>query len=68
MQFFYYGSSPNHGLMNKRDDDKKRGTLTGAISGAVRGAIVNYKHDQIQEEENWYATIRDIIDEILDGE
>lgn len=51
--------------MNKRDEAKQKGTLTGALSGAIRSAIANSKNDQIQEEENWYATIRDIIDEII---
>lgn len=64
-KFFYHGSSPNHGLINKRDDAKKDGGVIGMLSGAVRGVIVNTKHDEIEEEEHWYDTMRDIIDEII---
>ena len=67
-EFYYHGSSPNNGLMNKRDQAKKSGTITGALSSAVRGAIANSKQAQIQEEENWYATMDDIIEELINGE
>jgi len=64
-EFFYYGSSPNHKLMNKRDGNMSSGSF---IAGAIRGAIANSKQDQIEEENNWYSTMDDIIIELMHGE
>jgi len=68
LQFFYHGTSPNNGLINKKNSGMKSGTVGGTISGMVRGAIANSKSDQIREEDNWYDTMRDIIREIMLGE